>query len=242
MDCVKNIMNAGLNTGKRVMNTGLNAGKRVMNTGKNVVTSVVNNTLTRVSDIVRLDDETMTSLKNDFIKVSLSTAAVALAQNNLNQRTVTHEIASRLAGLALYEVVLGKKVRELEASNEKLQKLNFSLTVKLSTVVLVSTVLLSGVEGLSGDKLMKELAGMAVGIAVHNMVTSKFVNFVGAKGDAAQMIDDWAVVVTISVATQLVMNRGNVRQSLSNLLNPVAFKNMVSNILGRNIASVVDYA
>ena len=74
------------------------------------------------------------------------------------------------------------------------------------------------------------------------MFTSKFVDFVGAKGDAAQMIDDWAVVVTISVATQLVMNRGNVRQSLSNLLNPVAFKNMVSNILGRNVASVVDYA
>ena len=53
-----------------------NAGKRVMNTGKNVVTSVVNNTLTRVGDIVRLDDETMTSLKNDFIKIRpLSTAA-----------------------------------------------------------------------------------------------------------------------------------------------------------------------
>ena len=109
-------------------------------------------------------------------------------------------------------------------------------------MVLVSTVLLSGVEGLKHDKLMLELAGMAVGIAVHNMFTSKFVDFVGAKGDAAQMIDDWAVVVTISVATQLVMNRGDVKQSLSNLLNPEAFKNMVSNILGRNVASVVDYA
>lgn len=227
MDCVKKVMNAG---------------KKVMNTGKNVVTSVVNNTLTRVSNIVRLDDETMTSLKNDFIKVSLSTAAVALAQNNLNQRTVTHEIASRLAGLALYEIVLGKKVRELEASNEKLQKLNFSLTVKLSTMVLVSTLLLSGVEGLNSDKLMKELAGMAVGIAVHKMFTSKLVDRTGTKGDARQMVDDWAVVLTITVATHLVMTKGNLNKTLANLLNPTELKNLVSNILGRNVASVVDYA
>ena len=33
-------------------------------------------------------------------------------------------------------------------------------------MVLVSTVLLSGVEGLSSNKLMKELAGMAIGVAV----------------------------------------------------------------------------
>ena len=227
MNCVKSAMNAG---------------KKVMNASKNVVTSVVNNTVVRVGNMLKLDEQRMTSLKNDFIKVSLSTIAVSLAQNKLSQKTVTHDIASRLAGLALYEVVLGKKVRELEASNEKLQKLNFSLTVKLSTMVLVSTVLLSGVEGLNSEKLMKELAGMALGVAVHNMVTSKLVNVVGATGDAAEMIDDWAVVVTISVATQLVMNNGNVMQSVNNLLNPVAFKNMVTNILGRNVASVVDYA
>ena len=131
MDCVKNVVNAG---------------KKVMNAGKNAVTSVVNNTVVRVGDMLKLDEQRMTSLKNDFIKVSLSTAAVALAQNNLNQRTVTHEIASRLAGIAVYHVVLAKKVEQLEASNEKLQKLNFSLTVKLTTMVLVSTVLLSGVE------------------------------------------------------------------------------------------------
>ena len=60
------------------------------------------------------DEQRMTSLKNDFIKVSLSTAAVALAQNNLNQRTVTHEIASRLAGIAVYHVVLAKKLNNLK--------------------------------------------------------------------------------------------------------------------------------
>lgn len=227
MDCVKSVMNAG---------------KKVMNAGKNVVTSVVNNTVVRVGNMLRLDEQRMTSLKNDFIKVSLSTAAVSLAQNKLSQKTVTHDIASRLAGIAVYHVVLARKVEQLEASSKKLQKLNFSLTVKLATMVLVSTVLLSGVEGLNNEKLMRELAGMALGVAVHNMVTSKLVNVIGATGDAAEMIDDWAVVVTISVATQLVMNNGNVMQSVNNLLNPVAFKNMVTNILGRNVGSVVDYS
>ena len=56
-------------------------------------------------------------------------------------------------------------------------------------MVLVSTALLSGIESLNNEKLMLELAGMAVGIAVHNMFTSKFVDRTGTKGDVKQMVD-----------------------------------------------------
>ena len=208
--------------------------KKVMNAGKNV--------LSKMTSIVKLNESRMTDLKNDSIKVGLSTAAVAFSQNKLSQKTVTHDIASKLVGLAVYHIVLADRVEKLEDSNEKLQKLNFSLTVKLTTMVLVSTALLSGVESLNNEKLMLELAGMAVGIAVHNMFTSKLVDRTGTKGDARQMVDDWAIVLTISVATQLVMTRGDLNKTLANLSNPTGFKNMISNILGRNVASAVDYA
>ena len=208
--------------------------KKVMNAGKNV--------LSKMTSIIKLNESRMTDLKNDSIKVGLSTAAVAFSQNKLSQKTVTHDIASKLVGLAVYHIVLADRVEKLEDSNEKLQKLNFSLTVKLTTMVLVSTALLSGIESLNNEKLMLELAGMAVGIAVHNMFTSKLVDRTGTKGDARQMVDDWAIVLTISVATQLVMTRGDLNKTLANLSNPTGFKNMISNILGRNVASAVDYA
>lgn len=208
--------------------------KKVMNAGKKA--------LSKVTGMVRLDESRMTDLKNDLIKVGLSTAAVAFSQNKLSQKTVTYDIASKLAGLAVYHVVLADRVEKLEDSNEKLKKLNFSLTVKLTTMVLVSTALLSGVESLNNEKLMLELAGMAVGIAVHNMFTSKLVDRTGTKGDARQMVDDWAVVLTISVATQLVMTRGDLNKTLANLSNPTGLKIMISDILGRNVASTVDYA
>ena len=208
--------------------------KKVINAGKE--------TLNKVSDMIKLDKSKMLNLTNDSIKVGISTITVAASKNELSQKTITHDVASKLVGLAVYHIALSDRIEKLEASNEKLKKLNFSLTVKLTTMVLVSTALLSGIESLNNEKLMLELAGMAVGIAVHNMFISKFVDKTGTKGDARQMVDDWAIVLTISVATQLVMTRGNLNKTIANLTNPEALKNLISDILGRNVASAVDYA
>ena len=57
-----------------------------------------------------------------------------------------------------------------------------------------------------------------------------------------QMVDDWAIVLTISVATQLIMTRGDLNKTIANLTNPEALKNLISDVLGRNVASAVDYA
>ena len=215
---------------------------RLMEVGKSTVSKVSNMVPTSAMNMLQLDESRMVGLKNDLIKVGLSSVAVSFFNNTLTQRTLTHEIGCKFAGLALYHVALAKKVEEYEASHEMLKKVNFSLTVKLTVVSLVSTALLSGVGGFNAEQVMKDFVILAASVAVYSMVVSKLVAKLGLAGDKQQIAGDWAGVITITTVSELIKANGDLSATLTKLTNMTELKNMVSNILGRNLASAVDYS
>lgn len=204
--------------------------------------STVNKVSDMVPDIVKVDETRMINFKNDLIKVGLSTATAAFCNNTLTQRTLTHEIGSKYVGLALYYIALANKVEELEASQKILKKINFSFTVKITVVSLVSSAILSGFDKFNTENIMRDFFTLATGVAVYNMVVSKIVDRLGLTGDKHQIASDWAGVITISAVSELIKSNGNFNTMIKNFTDSKTFKNMVSNILGRNIASAIDYS
>jgi len=188
---------------------------RLMDAGKSMVSKATSIVPANVTSMVKLEKSRMMDFKNDLIKVGISSATVALFNNTFSQKTLTHEIGSNFAGLALYHVALAKKVEELEASYDILKKANFSLTVKLTVMTLVSNALLSGVNSFNTEQVMRNFVNLAAGIAVYSMVVSKLVDRLGLTGDKRQIAGDWAGVITITAVSELIKANGNINVALA---------------------------